>query len=63
MHAAGGANSKKCSGCWTAVTLKESGKVVRLKRVVRARSDQLAITGSDTVPARTQIPSEFYAVT
>jgi hypothetical protein len=63
MHAAGGATSKKCSGCWTAVTLKESGKVVRLKRVVRARSDQLAITGSDTVPARAQIPSEFYAVT
>ena len=57
----GGATPKKCSSYWTAITLKESGKVVRLKRVVRAKSDQLAITRSGT--ARAQIPSQFYAVT
>jgi hypothetical protein len=40
---------------WTAVTLKESGKQVPIKR--------LASTHLATVPARAQIPSEFYAVT
>ena len=48
---------------WTAVTLKESGKQVPIKRVVRARPDELASTHLATVPARAQIPSEFYAVT
>jgi hypothetical protein len=59
----GAATSKNYSSYWTAVTLKESGKVVPIKRVVRARSDQLALTRSTTAPARVQIPSEFYAVT
>jgi hypothetical protein len=62
MHG-GAATSKNYSSYWTAVTLKESGKVVPIKRVVRVRSDQLAITRSATAPARAQIPSEFYAVT
>ena len=48
---------------WTAVTLKESGKQVPIKRVVRARPDELASTHLATVPARAQIPSEFDAVT
>ena len=48
---------------WTAVTLKESGKQVPIKRVVRARPDELASTHLATVPARAQIPSEFYVVT
>jgi hypothetical protein len=59
----GAATSKSYSSYWTAVTLKESGKVVPIKRVVRARSDQLALTRSTTAPARAQIPSEFYAFT
>jgi len=62
MHG-GAATSKNDSSYWMAVTLKESGKVVPIKRVVRARSDQLALTRSTTPPARTQISSEFYAVT
>jgi len=62
MHG-GAATSKDYSGYWTTVTLKESGKVVPIKKVVRGRSDQLAMTRSATVPARAQIPSEFYALT
>jgi hypothetical protein len=59
----GAATSKSYSSYWTAVTLKESGKHVPIKRVVRARSDELAPTHSATAPARAQIPSELYAVT
>ena len=40
MHG-GAATSKNYPSYWTAVTLKESGKVVPIKRVVRVRSDQL----------------------
>jgi hypothetical protein len=58
----GAATSKSYSSYWTAVTLKESGKHVPIKRVVHARSDELAPTHSTTAPARPQIPSEFYAV-
>jgi len=62
MHG-GAATSKNYSDYWTAVTLKESGKVVPIKKVARARSDQLALTRSTAAPARAQITSEFYAVT
>lgn len=59
----GATTSKNYSSYWTTVTLKESGKVVPIKRVVRARSDELATTTpSAMAPARGQIPSEFYAV-
>jgi hypothetical protein len=57
------ATSKSYSSYWTTITLKESGKIVPIKRVVRARSDELATTRSAMVPVRAQIPSEFYAVT
>ena len=40
--------SKNYSSYWTGVALKESGKVVPIKRVTRARSDQLAITRPGT---------------
>jgi hypothetical protein len=59
----GAVSSKSYSSYWTAVTLKESGKHVPIKRIVHARSDELAPTHSATAPARAQIPSEFYAVT
>jgi len=59
----GAATAKNHSSYWTAVTLKQSGKVVPIKRVVPARSDELAATRSAMAPARAQIPSEFYAVT
>ena len=57
------ANSKSYSCCWTTITLKESGKIVPIKRVQRARSDELATTPSAMVPVPAQIPSQFYAVT
>jgi hypothetical protein len=59
----GAATSKGYSSYWTAVTLKESGKQVPIKRVLHARSDELGPTHSATAPARAQIVSEFYAVT
>jgi hypothetical protein len=59
----GAATSKSYSGYWTAVTLKESGKHVPIKRVAHARSDELAPTHSAMAPARAQISSEFYALT
>ena len=59
----GAATSRNYSSYWTTITLKESGKLVPIKRVVRARSDELATTRSAMVPVRAQIPSEFYAVT
>jgi hypothetical protein len=40
------ATSKNYSSYWTAVTLKGSGKLVPIKRVVRASSDELATTRS-----------------
>jgi hypothetical protein len=55
----GAAASKNNSSYWTAVTLKESGKVVPIKRVVRLRSDQLPITHSATAAARPQILRNF----
>ena len=59
----GAATSKSYSGYWTAVTLKESGKRVPIKRVVHARSGELVPTRSAAAPAGAQIPSEFYALT
>ena len=57
------ATSKSYSRYWTTITLKECGKIVPIKRVERARSDELARTRAAMVPVRAQIPSEFYAVT
>ena len=57
------ATSKSYFSYWTTIPLKKSSKIVPIKRVVRARSDELATTRSAMVPVRAQIPSEFYVVT
>jgi hypothetical protein len=40
----GAATSKSYSSYWTTITLNESGKIVPINRVVRARSEELATT-------------------
>jgi hypothetical protein len=59
----GAANSENYSSYWTTITLKKSGKLVPIKKVVRARTDELPAARSAMAPARADIASEIYAVT
>jgi hypothetical protein len=56
----GAASSDNYSSYWTTTKLKKSGKLVPIKKVVRARTDEQPAARA---PARADLPSEIYAVT